>query len=250
MQRIILLLMLAGILPALAAAGLAEDADLREARKLAECGDYPAAIARYRSILSASPRCFEALNQLIKTHKTIGDLGSIDAELRSRVDADPADVAAHYGLGSCAFERGDMHAAIGHYDRALELEPDLAFAWRSKGSAGLYVYDYELASSCLRRALELAPDDPDFHLALAYFHINLSRHDHALDCALRAIAAEPDNDLAYMMTGYVYFSQARFDSSVRYYSEATRLAPDLVTPLVGLATYYRSRGDHDAALEA
>jgi non-specific serine/threonine protein kinase len=69
----------------------------------------------------------------------------------------------------------DIRRAIGHYERAVALDPSFALAWARLSHAYMYLYIHSVPSAAVReqakaaaeRALALAPDLPAAHLAQA-----------------------------------------------------------------------------------
>jgi tetratricopeptide (TPR) repeat protein len=55
-----------------------------------------------------------------------------------------------------------LDKAIGHFDLALDLNPNYAHAWFWRGAAKREIGDFEGAQADYSRALELSPDEPEF----------------------------------------------------------------------------------------
>jgi TolB-like protein/tetratricopeptide (TPR) repeat protein len=75
--------------------------------------------------------------------------------------------------------------AVGHYERAVALDPGFALAWAelSKAHSRLVYFRYDIspqrceqARQALDRARSLAPDSPDMHLAAGYYHLWVERN--------------------------------------------------------------------------
>ena len=63
-----------------------------------------------------------------------------------------------------ALDRPSLEEAIASYNRALELNPDLAEAWISKGIALYRLGKFEEAIVCFEKAIELEPNNERAHL--------------------------------------------------------------------------------------
>jgi TolB-like protein len=97
-----------------------------------------------------------------------------------------------FGLG---FVAGEVEDAVALCDRALELNPNLAFAWFA--SAVMRIRrggEPDVAAAHAARAMRLSPLDPNMPLmqgTLSYAHFFAGRYEEAAAWAERAVAATP-----------------------------------------------------------
>jgi len=73
------------------------------------------------------------------------------------IDDDPTAMAA---IGAALSQCGDQGRAAEWLDRALELDPNNAWAWGRHGYVALYSNNAEAAQQRFRRSLEISPYDP------------------------------------------------------------------------------------------
>jgi adenylate cyclase len=111
-----------------------------------------------------------------------------------RLDPENAEALGIYGH-ICAFLNKDFESAVHYFDRALQLNPNLAFIWALSAPTSCYIGEPDLALKRLVRYRELAPADPMFPLweyfyATAYFF----KRDYAQAVVIgrRAAKANPD----------------------------------------------------------
>jgi Flp pilus assembly protein TadD len=93
----------------------------------------------------------------------------------------PRNEIPEIALGTVSFEEGDFSNAIGHYTKAIEINPRSAYAYAHLGEAQLLRKDEENARISLKRALELDPNSEFGNLArtlLAY--LGTGRHERTL----------------------------------------------------------------------
>ncbi|NUT56306.1 MAG: hypothetical protein HOQ03_10020, partial [Thermoleophilia bacterium] len=145
-----------------------------------------------------------------------GMLVTVGAGLRGPPDP-PPQAAEAYARGSVAIEVGDYRTAIRELDRAIELNPDLARAWRARSTAEFRASSPQLtgypsltspealrrSNADLRKALDLGGDTPDLRLSLGFglFEEGLMERDddllkEAVDVSRRAVAANPLDPVA------------------------------------------------------
>jgi DNA-binding SARP family transcriptional activator len=78
-----------------------------------------------------------------------------------RSDPDNAEALGIYAH-VCAFLNKDFDSALFYYDRALRLNPSLAFVWATSAATYCYIGEPDVALQRLERYRELAPFDPYF----------------------------------------------------------------------------------------
>ena len=80
--------------------------------------------------------------------------------LEHALSLQPEDARAHYYLANLLFDKQRFDEAIGHWERATELEPALATPWRNLGIAFYNTrHDGERARECYLRAFAADPSD-------------------------------------------------------------------------------------------
>ena len=119
-------------------------------------------------------------------HYNLADLlrkrGEVDAAIRhyeAAIEAAPDLAMAHNNLAGLLAEQGKTEAAIEHYRRALEIQPDYALAHRNLAELLLDRGEIEEAIRHLREAVRVAPDDAELQDALARALARAGRPDEA-----------------------------------------------------------------------
>ncbi|MGD9562595.1 MAG: tetratricopeptide repeat protein [Pyrinomonadaceae bacterium] len=111
---------------------------------------------------------------------------------------DPAaDAVALFQKGQDAHEKGDLPAAIGFYDKAIELITEFPEAEYQRGHALLALGKKDEAEKSFRRAVEIRPD---WTLALANLGsllVGKGKYDEADKLLTKAISLDDQNALAY-----------------------------------------------------
>ena len=80
-------------------------------------------------------------------------------------------------------------------DRALQLNPNWAWAWLFSGWAKVWLGEPEIAIEHVRRAMRLSPQDPQFfnmQTAAAWAHFLAGRYGEAMSWSRTALREQPD----------------------------------------------------------
>jgi TolB-like protein/tetratricopeptide (TPR) repeat protein len=97
---------------------------------------------------------------------------------------------------------GDINNGAALIDRALKLNPNLAFAWLSSGFARISLGQPEAAIEHVARAMRLSPQDPQMfamEIAIAAAHLFAGRPDEAFSWAEKATQERPNFFVGHCM---------------------------------------------------
>jgi len=100
------------------------------------------------------------------------------------LDRAPNSASAHYLYGRAT---NDPTIAEREFKRALELDPDFAWAHHGMGAAAALKNDMDGAIARFEKAIELKPDLVEAHNHLASLYLMLEREDDAVAAYRRAI---------------------------------------------------------------
>ncbi len=119
------------------------------------------------------------------------------AELRAAVAANPSDAWNHLRLARAIHEEsGPTAEALEHFERAVQLAPELEEAHHYYGVALLDAGRLEEAERQLARALEINGDDQTARLRWARVLQRLGQADRSIAELKKLLAAEPNNTKA------------------------------------------------------
>jgi tetratricopeptide (TPR) repeat protein len=145
------------------------------------------------------------------------------------VRATPGCVICHVNLGHQLLEAKAPDAALGHFRRALELQPGRAGTYRSLGLALEALGRLDEAIRTYREGLALAPRGLAVRLSLA--------------TALLA-AGRLDETIGVVDEARRFYEPAAL---ARYFEGAARHRPDAPVPRLGLVRAWRALGERDRA---
>ena len=93
---------------------------------------------------------------------------------------------AYNNRGNVYTELGEYKRAIEDYDKAIELNPNLAQPYFNRGNAYAKLGEYERAIEDYNKAIKLNPDDAEAYINRGLVYAILGEHDRAREDILRA----------------------------------------------------------------
>ncbi len=180
--------------------------------------------------------------------------------LRQRLEADPGDEMAWYGLGSALLALESAPEAADALRRAVELRPDYSAAYRELGRALLTAGDEEGARDAFHRGLEASESSGDLQTGQE-IRVFLRRLTRSADAASQEATANPSATREKQATArpeartwykkaFRHFVDDRLDEAIAGYRRAVEIDPELAIAWNGLAMALAQRGDLDGALQA
>ena len=124
------------------------------------------AAREYEQVLVGDPNYREALNNLGSVYLVLGEWARA-RDMYGRVAARyPNFAEAHFNLGLVATRRGKHQEAVGHFERAIELQKDAEFFFEM-GNAQVGAGELSRAVEAYRQAVRLEPGDTRYLYNLA-----------------------------------------------------------------------------------
>ncbi len=175
-----------------------------------------------------------------------GELEAAKANFFQATQICPNCVIAHIDYQDIASLGGVTDTLLDHYKRLLD---------KNKNKAVFYfLYGRLLASPAdqmreYRRALELDPDNAWAFYGLGYLAFDKQHFDEAIDYFQKAVELEPDNARFHSNLGATYFYRGLYDKAETELKKAIELEPDYPPPYYNLAGAYYHKGNYDSAIE-
>ena len=143
--------------------------------------------------------------------------------------------AVHSTLGDIQRQQSNFEQAVGHYDRALELNTETArniwFLHYARAISHDRLDNWEKAEADFRSALELNPGQPQVLNYLGYSLVEKRiKLDEALGMIEQAVEANPDSGYIVDSLGWVLYRLGRYEEGVIHMERAVELMP--VDPVV------------------
>ncbi|MCC7530945.1 MAG: tetratricopeptide repeat protein [Candidatus Melainabacteria bacterium] len=147
-----------------------------------------------RQALKYNPKSAEARLLLVRILMAKSLLLEAEQELQRLLRGDPNDAQVHFMAANIYRERGQGALALGHVEKAIQLDPEKHDWLLEKSDICILLNRYDDAKSSLERLLQYEPDSVEGLNRLARVKENSLRdYDGAMDCYRRVIEIDPDS---------------------------------------------------------
>ena len=183
-----------------------------------------------------------------EAYRLIGRHDDALTDFSRAIELDPEDA---WAIGS----RGQTYQAMGRYDdaltdlsRAIELKPEYAWAITSRGNTYRAMGRYDDALTDYNRAIERHPEDAFALTRRGLTYWLMGRHDDALTDFSRAIELDPEYAWAIANRGDTYRDMGRYDDALTDLNRAIEVDPEYAWAFANRGDTYRDMGRYDDAL--
>ena len=159
------------------------------------------------------------------------------------------DAERYLNLGEKVHQKGDFKGAVGYYDKAIKLRPDLADAYSNRGIAKNFLGNLQGAVEDFNKAIEIRPD-----LAVAYYNRGNAKMDlgdlqGAIEDFNEAIEIRPDLAVAYYNRGNAKKALEDLQGAIEDFNEAIEIRPNLASAYNNRGNAKKALGDLQGAIE-
>lgn len=131
----------------------------------------------------------------------------------------------HNEKGLVLFYRGVFSAALDHFFKALELEPQSAEILNNIGYAYLKKKEYNKAEEYFKKALDIFPDFSEAYNNLGLLYMDNSKYELAIENIKKAVTLFPDFAEAYYNLGNAHQSADNIDEAIENWNKAVEINP-------------------------
>jgi tetratricopeptide (TPR) repeat protein len=147
-----------------------------------------------------------------------------------------------------ARSKGQYDRAIADFNKAIEISPNEAMGFYSRGLAYSGKGQYDKAIADFNKAIEISPKQAMFYndRGVAYYH--KGHHDKAVADCTKALDIDPRYADAYNNRGTAFSSKGQYDRAITDYTKALDINPFYPDAYNnrGVAQYHK--GDYDLAI--
>ena len=225
------------------------DALMQKARETADAIYYGRAEGVFQQALSLNPKSVGAMVGMAWVFGSRHEFEQSAQWARKALAADPANQDAYGLLGDAALEMGDYEAAFEHYQKMVDLRPNLASY--SRGAHLLYLTgDVRKATWLMEKAIKAgAPYAENTAWARAQLALMLwgtGALVPAEQVLTRARAESPSNAHVLATLAKVKASQKDFPTAIVLYEKAIAIAPTSEA-VIALGDVYQVTGQREQA---
>ena len=176
-------------------------------------------------------------------------LSSAEPAISTALNLDDQLAQAYVARGAVRSKAGDISGAVDAFQRAVDLDPNLAKAYHWYGDVLLgRLQQPEAALPLLEKAYTLDPVSPALIVTIGQALSGLGRFDEAMEFYQKALEIEPAYASSYYLIGSLHaYAGGRLDLGVRWSLESAARDPRYVTNLRALGIYYLALGDDTQA---
>src|SRR5262245_61109099 len=141
---------------------------------------------------------------------------------------------------------GDIEDGNAFIDKALELNPNLAWAWLYSGWVKSTLGDADLAIEHLARAKRLSPHDPQevsIQTAIAFTHFIAGRYVEAFACAQAAVRDRPNFQIGHCLAAASAALAGQPTEARKAMERLRRLSPNLRVAAAGVVKLFHRPED-------
>ncbi len=237
-------------------------------REIIEKLGLPFAQSGYIEAKKREPRNIEAYKWYIRGLDVIDNRDNVSSEpdewfaeamrmMGSALNLDSDYALAYWGLGAAheAYyvakgDETDIELAIKHFEKAYELNPELAETNLALGWAYFYKEDLDEAIRSFKRAVDLAPDSPLVNCDVGVFLLSVGLYQNAKKYFDRSMEVEPTYLRAYDFCSACYWYLGEDEAGIQLTKKAIEMGGSIAEFNLKLARHLIILGRLDEAEEA
>ncbi|RPJ50012.1 MAG: tetratricopeptide repeat protein, partial [Acidobacteria bacterium] len=177
-----------------------------------------------------------------------GETHAAIAEWRKALAISPDDAKTHNNLGIVLWRTGDFDEAVTHYRKALELKPHYPEASNNLGVAFVRQGEWDYAITHFRQALETYPDSADLHNNLGRAYAGKGQTGKAIEHWRTAVRLKPQSADARNNLGTGLFRAEKWDQAIVELQKALEISPGFVQARFNLGRAFAKKGTTEEAI--
>jgi len=199
------------------------------ATALTRTGRYTEAIPEFEKALELNPQYHTIYNNLGRTLLAAGKPDGAIVTFEKGLEYYPESPDLHDHLGLALASKGRFDEAMAEFNKALEIDPNYADAHRNLGRALAMSGRPDQAVPHFERALEINPEFAEAQSELGRLLAVEGQFDQAIPHLQKALAIKPDLvEAHYYLGASLYFSSGRTQEALAQWRAALRIDPNFV----------------------
>ena len=194
---------------------------LLQADRALQANDPESALTLARRALRQDSTSAPATYLAAEALQQLGRIQQAETAYRKVTALDPSFRNARLRLGSLAYERGDVQAALDHFREESKVQQSPTVLY-NLGVAYVHLDRPDSALIAFKRALNLDPNHASTHVAISNLFELDGDLDQAVASAERALHLRPTDPFVQKHLGLLYLSTGRSEKAVELLEQAAR----------------------------
>jgi len=189
--------------------------------------------------------------ELVNKGISLGNLGYTDEELECynrAIDLNPELAMSYNNRGNAYAKKGEYDMAIRDYNKAIDLNPELAKAYANCGLAYANKGEYDMAIRDYDRAIKLNTEFAGAYNNRGEVYRNKGDYDNAIRDYDRAIKLNTEFAGAYNNRGIIYYGKGEYDRAIMEFERAIELNPEYAEAYYNRGNAYDGKGEYGLAI--
>jgi tetratricopeptide (TPR) repeat protein len=170
---------------------------------------------------------------------------------KKAIELDPDFAFAHLCLGQANYTLGYIEESNAAFEKAMSLKEKATEKERMRIEAAYAGYIEQNPEKRFRILSEIArkyPKEKWAHFMLGNYYRGRNDFDKALDAYNIALTLDPNYGLVFNGLGYLYGEREEFNKAIEYFEKYAATSPGDANPLDSIAELYFKMGDLDKAI--
>lgn len=239
-------------------------AELNETLKLAPGMDAARlALANLYMISDDSELAFEETEKVLLNHPFHPGANLMAGNLKLRnkkpdeaavyfrmfMKSQPDDPRGYAGLGETYRMKGNYRDAIGEFEKALSIKPDLVDVLSMIAAMHLANKEPRKAIDRVQAQLDKLPDNPFIHYLKGRIYMLTNNLDEAEKSMKKTLSLKNDLVSPYIDLGNIYARKGAVEEAKKQFEQAIKANPKAITPYMQLGVTYERQMKTDKAIE-
>ena len=170
------------------------------------------------------------------------------AAFNAVIDLGGNEAIAHFNIANARYRLDDAGAAVVHYRRAIEAEPDFMQAYVNLGRLYYQLDSHGDAIVIFKRALAIEPDNAELYLLLGDCYLQAGSSSEAVYAYEQARELEPFNAAPYFGLAEAYMRIEAYENAVSVLEQAIPFVDTPAAVQRFLADMHYSTGQYEKAV--
>jgi len=175
--------------------------------------------------------------------------GDIDEEVKKITTSSP-QAFKYYVQGREFNYKGEYRKNIQYMEKALELDPEFAMAYRSMAMAYHNLALFSEKKRCIRKAFELRDrlsDRERYLIQAEFYNSSEATYDKAIEAYKKHLGLYPEDTIARTNLGVLYISTEQWDQAIELYLVQIQAKDESFFPYINIADPLRAKGEYEKA---